>query len=355
MKLTASVILETTFNLKSTALHLSVGSRPMVRVNTNFFPLEGYDILNIEDVQAFLTQTLTKEQKDIFEVSKEVDFSIALGSKSRFRVNAFYQKGYPSVAIRVIPLIVPKLEDLNLPPLLKNLCELKQGLILVVGPTGHGKSTTMASMLQYIAERRAEHVVTIEDPIEYIIPANKSLVEQREMYLDTHSWANALRSILRQDPNIILVGEMRDQETIESVINIAETGHLVFSTLHTNSAAQSVERIINSFSKEKQGFIRNQLADVLEAIVSLRLLPSQSLGMVPAAEVLLNVYAVKNVIREGKTYQIDNIIATGSEFGMCSMERSLSELVAKNLITFDDAMKYSIRPDELRRLVHKVN
>ena len=350
-KVNASVILERCIALKAASLHMSVGNRPTVRINTRLSYISDMDVLTVEDLELFLSQTLTKEQKDLFEVSREVDFSIALGNKARFRVNAFYQKGYPSVALRMIPLIIPHLEDLHLPPILKTISDLKQGFVLCVGPTDHGKSTTLASMLQYISESRPEHIITIEDPIEFIIPSIKSLVEQREMYLDTLSWANALKSILRQDPNIIMIGEMRDQETIEAAMNIAETGHLVFSTLHTNSASQSIERIVSSFPKEKQSYIRSQFADVLEAVISMRLIPSPQMGVCPAVEVLLNNYAVKNLIREGKSYRVDDIILTNAEQGMISLNTSLKVLLEKNLITPDDAFRYSLNPEELRRFI----
>lgn len=351
MKVNASALLERCLSLKASSMHLSVGNRPVVRIHTKLSQITDMDVLTPEDVELFISQTLTKEQKDMFDVSKEMDFSIALGNKARFRVNTYYQKGYPAVSLRLIPMTIPHLEDLHLPPILKNIADLKQGFVLVVGPTDHGKSTTLASMLQYITETRSEHIVTIEDPIEFIIPSNKSLVEQREMYLDTLSWANALRAILRQDPNVIMIGEMRDQETIESAMNIAETGHLVFSTLHTNSASQSIERIVSSFPKEKQAYVRSQFADVLEAIISMRLIPSPQLGVVPAVEVLLNNYAVKNLIREGKSYRVDDIILTSAEQGMISLNTSLKLLYDKQLISADDAFRYSLNPEELRRII----
>lgn len=351
MKMNASALLEKCLGLNASSLHLSVGNQPLVRVNSQLFRLTDWSVLSVEDVELFISQTLSKEQRDAFELSKEMDFSIALGNKARFRVNLYYQKGYPAVSLRVIPMVIPHLEDLHLPPILKKIADLKQGFVLVVGPTNHGKSTTLASMLQYITETRSEHIITIEDPIEFIIPSNKSLVEQREMYLDTLSWSNALKAVLRQDPNVIMIGEMRDPETIEAALNIAETGHLVFSTLHTNSASQTIERIISSFPSEKQAFVRSQFADVLEAIISIRLVPSQKLGVCPAVEILLNNYAVKNLIREGKNYRVDDIILTSSEEGMISLNMSLKNLYEKELISLEDALKFSLSPDELRRMV----
>ncbi len=353
MALNVAQLLEGVLNLNASDLHLSVGLPPIVRVNTVLSQMKDNQPLSVEDIQFFLTKVLTEEQKNILEVNKEVDFSVALGNKARFRVNAFYQKGYPSVALRVIPMIIPRLDSLNLPPILARLTELKQGLILVVGPTGHGKSTTIASMIDVINETRAEHIITVEDPIEYIFTNKKSLVEQREMYLDTHSWDAALRAVLRQDPNIVFIGEMRDTETIQSTLTIAETGHLVFATLHTNSAGQSVDRIISSFPEVKQIQIRQQFAQALEAIVSQRLLSSQTQGAIPAIELLLATDAVRSLIREGKSYQLDNVIATSANFGMMSLESSLALLVEKGDVEADEAMRYATNPELLRKLIKK--
>ena len=351
MKLDASQLLEKTVSMRASDLHLTVGLAPYVRINTQLQPLEGYTPLTEEDIEYFLSQVVDTEQKTILEVNKELDFSIGLGSKSRFRVNAFYQKGYPSVALRAISLTIPSLTDLNLPASLTHLCGMNQGLVLVVGPTGHGKSTTIASMLDYINETRAEHILTIEDPIEYIFTNKKSFIEQREMNLDTHSWESALKSVLRQDPNIVFIGEMRDIETMSAALQISETGHLVFATLHTNSASQTVERIISSFPETAQAQVRLQLAQVLEVIVSQRLLPSSSKGMVPAIELVLASDAVRNLIREGRTHLLDNTISTSSDIGMVTLERSLAVLVAKGWIDVNDGLRYSARPDELRRLL----
>jgi twitching motility protein PilT len=305
----------------------------------------------VEDIEYFLAQVLDEDQKSIFELNKELDFSIALGTKARFRVNAFYQKGYPSVALRLIPILIPTLSSLHLPDILSRVCDLKQGLVLVVGPTGHGKSTTIASMIDRINETRAEHVITIEDPIEYVFSNKQSLIEQREMSIDTHSWESALKSVLRQDPNIVLIGEMRDIETMQAALQVSETGHLVFATLHTSSAAQTIERIINSFSESSRPQIRLQLAQVLEVIVSQRLISSKDFGMVPAVEIMIANDAIRNLIREGKAHMIDNTIATSLEMGMVTMERGLAVLVEKGWIDLAEAVKFANRPDELRRLL----
>ena len=350
-KFKVSELLSKVVEMDASDLHLSVGVSPIVRVNTVLRPLSEIKPLEVEDIEFFLSQVLNQEQKDVLDVNKELDLSVALGKKVRFRVNVFYQKGYPSVALRTIPLEVPTLEELNLPDSLRRLTELEQGLVLVVGPTGHGKSTTIAAMLEQINATRAEHIITIEDPIEYIFSNKKSLVEQREMYLDTHSWDNALKSVLRQDPNVVFIGEMRDPESMEAALTISETGHLVFTTLHTNSASQTIDRIVDSFPEHQQGQIRTQMSQVLEAIVSERLISSPTKGMVPAIELLIANTAISNLIREGKTHQIRNAIATGGDLGMIPLDHSLAKLVNAGDIEFKDALAYSMNKDELRRLV----
>ena len=350
MKLTASQLLEKVLSQNASDLHLSVGANPMIRINRRLSPLDDAPLM-VGDVEYFLSQLMEKEQKDLFEVNRELDFSVSLGNKARFRVNAFYQRGYPSVALRLIPPHPPTLETLNLPKAISSLCELRQGLVMVVGPTGHGKSTTIASMIQRINETRAEHIITVEDPIEYIFTNKLSMIEQREMYLDPHSWEISLKSILRQDPNVVMIGEMRDTETISTALQIAETGHLVFTTLHTNSAAQSVDRIISSYPEEKRAEIRLQFSQVLEVIISQRLLPSGSKGMVPAVELMLASDAIRNLIREGKTHLIDNMIGNSISMGMCPLDRSLATLVNDGLVEVNEALKFSPRPDELRRII----
>lgn len=353
MQINATQLLEKVIDLNASDLHLTVSAPPYVRINTVLKPLEDYAALNTDDVEYILSQILDTKQREILEVTRELDFSIALGQKARFRVNAFFQKGYPSIALRHIPLSIPTFEELHLPDILATLCNIKQGLILVCGPAGHGKSTTIAAMLDRINETRAEHIVTIEDPIEYVFTNKKSLVEQREMYLDSHSWDVALKSILRQDPNVVFIGEMRDADTIKAALQIAETGHVVFTTLHTNSASQTVERVVSSFASEKQTEIRTQLSQVMEVVISERLMPSEQLGVVPAFEILVRTDAVANLIRDGKPQMLDNVINTGSQFGMVSMEKSIAELIKTGLITFEEGIKFSLRPGELKRLVER--
>ena len=284
-------------------------------------------------------------------VNKELDFSFALGDVARFRVNAYFQKGYISAALRLIPSYIKTIEELNLPKICHNFAKLRQGFILVTGPTGHGKSTTIASIINEINQTRPVHILTIEDPIEYVYPPGKGLVSQREMHLDSHSWEVSLRSALREDPDVVLVGEMRDYETIASAITIAETGHLVFATLHTNSASQSIDRVIDVFPENQQAQVRMQLASTIAGIVSMRLLPQIGGGRLPAIEVLLSTGAVRTSIREGKSHLIDNIIQTSGEEGMILMDASLAYLVHAGKVAMDVAKAYSTRPKELDRLV----
>lgn len=353
MKINATQLLEKVVDLDASDLHISVGSKPHVRINTALKPLEEYQEMSVDDVEFLMSQLLDEKQRELLEINKELDFSIALGDKARFRVNVFFQRGYPSMALRYITIEIPTFEELNLPPIIGKVCELKQGLVIVVGPAGQGKSTTIASMIENINKTRAEHIITIEDPIEYVFANKKSLIEQREMFLDSHSWDIALRSVLRQDPNIVFIGEMRDSDTMRSALQIAETGHLVLTTLHTNSAAQTVDRIISSFDSEKQNEVKSQLSQVIEVVISQRLLPSAKSGSIPACEIMIRNDAISNLIREGKPHMIDNMINTGAQYGMVSIEKSIASLVLSGHVSMEDAIKYSTRPAELRRLIEK--
>lgn len=334
-------------------LHLVVGTPPVLRVHGKLFALEGQPALTKQDTESLLMTVLEPEQQGVFLGNKEVDFSYQYGEYGRFRVNAYYQKGGISLAFRLIPNKIRTIEELGLPPVLHDLTKLKQGLVLVTGPTGHGKSTTLASMIDEINRTRAENILTIEDPIEFVYEPVRSIISQRELHTDTYSWDAALRSALREDPDVVLVGEMRDHETIASTITIAETGHLVFATLHTNSASQTVDRMIDVFPAAQQAQIRSQLAMSLQAIVSQRLLPSQSGGRVVALEVLVANSAVRNLIREGKTFQIDTVMETGLEAGMITMDMSLASLVNQGAISMDTAREYSMRPGNLDKAIQR--
>ena len=351
MKINATQLLEKVVDLRASDLHISVGSKPFVRINTALEPIESYPVMSVDDTEYFISQILDTKQRELLDINKELDFSIALGQKARFRVNAYFQKGYPSVSLRHIPLEIPSFEALHLPSIFENFCNLKQGLVMVVGPAGQGKSTTIASMIEKINMGRSEHIITIEDPIEYVFLNKKSLIEQREMFLDTHSWDISLKSVLRQDPNVVFIGEVRDSETVRSALQIAETGHLVFTTLHTNSAAQTVDRMISSFSAEKQNEIKGQLAQVIEVVISQRLIPSDQIGTVPAFEIMIKNDAIENLIRDGKAYMIDNVINTSAQFGMVSIEKSIADLIIAGLVSFEDGIRYCNRPVELKRLI----
>ncbi len=346
--------LEIVVKKEASDLHLIVGSPAMVRVDGMLMPVSPA-ALTPEETESLVFELLSAEQKEILLVNKELDFSFALGDVARFRVNAYFAKGYLSAALRLIPSYIKTIEELSLPRICHNFSKLRQGFILVTGPTGHGKSTTIASIINEINQTIAVLIVTIEDPIEYAYPKAKALVSQREMHLDTHSWDVALRSVLREDPDVVLVGEMRDFETIASAITVAETGHLVFATLHTNSAAQSIDRIIDVFPENQQTQVRMQLASTIAGIISMRLVPAIGGGRLPAVEILLATSAVQTAIREGKTHQIDNIIQTSGQEGMLLIDASLAYLVRAGRISLDSARTYSVRVDELNRMVESNN
>jgi twitching motility protein PilT len=334
-------------------LHITVDEYPIYRVDGVLQIYKAFDVLTDLQVRDIIFGFCSPEQKELLLINKELDFSVSPGGFARFRVNAFFQKGFLAASCRRIPSEVPSMVSLNLPSVLTELCRLPQGLVLVTGPSGHGKSTTLASIIDYINKTRSERIITIEDPIEYIFVDDKSVIQQREMYTDTLSWGVALRSSLRQDPNVLLIGEMRDLETMASAVTIAETGHLVFATLHANSASQAVDRIIDSFPKEQQSQIRVQLSMMLEGVISQRLIPMLSGGRTPACEILLPTPGVRNLIREGKTYQIDNVISTSFDFGMTTLERSLAELVKKGKVSLEEAKKHTTNPADLTRMLSK--
>lgn len=344
-------LLDLTITRNASDLHLSVGFPPTLRIHGELFPVPGETPTTPEQIESLIRPLLSDVQQNIYKQVLELDFSFEFEGKARFRVNLFRQKGYPAAALRLIPYRIPLIEELGFSSVVNKLIELKQGFILVAGPTGHGKSTTLASFINKINQTRAVHIITVEDPIEYVYPPSKSLIEQREMYSDTRSWGNALRSALREDPDVVLIGEMRDLETIASAMTIAETGHLVFATLHTNSAAQSVDRIIDVFPEIQQPQIRLQLAATLEAILSLRLVPTIEPGRTLASEVLFATPAVRNIIREGKSYLIDNTIETSAELGMQPLERSLADLVKRGKISQETALRFALRPELLSKLL----
>ncbi len=345
------ILLEETVKKKASDLHLQVGLPPMLRVDGKLVAVTAAEPLTDEAVEALVFAILDEDQKQILLKDKEFDFSFAFGELGRFRVNAFHERGNMAAALRLIPNEVTTIEQLGLPPIINKFAEFPRGLVLVTGPTGSGKSTTLAAMIHKINYERAEHIVTIEDPIEFTHHSKKSVIVQREVHYDTYSFSAALRSALRQDPDVVLVGEMRDLETIASAITIAETGHLVLATLHTNSAAQSIDRMIDVFPPHQQPQIRAQLSNILMAICAQRLVPAIGGGRVAAAEILVATPAVRNIIREGKSHQLDAVIQTGGEFGMQSMDKTLVDLIHKGQITFDEAKNYAVDIEELNRLM----
>lgn len=332
-------------------LHLSVGSNPLIRVAGSLIPLIKKPVLTQEDTLGFISVMLSDDKLKDFLNTQEVDFSHATKGGARFRGNGFFQRGNISVALRYIPNVIRTFQELNLPPILETFVQRPQGFFLCVGPVGQGKSTTLAAMINLINETRAEHIVTIEDPIEYIFEPKKSLIDQREVRVDTDEFGTALHSAFRQDVDVIMVGEMRDADTIGTAVTAAETGHLVLSTLHTNNAAQTIDRIIDTFPTGQQGQIRLQLSSSLAGIFSQRLIPRISGGLVPAYELLINNTAVANLIREARTHEIQTVIETGLEHGMIDMNRSLVELVQKGEITVENAFAYSLNPKGLERLL----
>jgi len=347
-------LLQQVVDAKASDLHLITGIPPMLRVDGELIAVPVVGVLTPDMISELLKQVLNNEQIERLMANKELDFSLPFSNIGRFRVNAYTQKSSLAAAFRLIPLTIPTPESLGLPPILHSFTTLRQGLILVTGPTGHGKSTTLATMLQEINQTRKTHIVTIEDPIEFLFNPIKSMISQREMGSDTHSWDIALRSVLREDPDVVLVGEMRDYETIAAALTVAETGHLVFATLHTNSAAQTIDRIVDVFPDEQQAQVRLQLSNTIEAVFSQRLIAAVPKGRAVAYEVMLGSTAIKTAIRDGKTHQIESILETSREVGMSTLEMSLADLVKKGKVTLETAQSWSLRPEELMRLVRGI-
>lgn len=346
-------ILQEAIKKNASDVHITVGIPPIFRIKGQLIPQSQYPSLTPQDTVELVFSLLTEENKQRFQERRELDFSVGVKGEGRFRVNAFFQRNSVAAAFRLIPWQIPSFQELSLPSaVLKELASLPRGLILVTGPTGSGKSTTLASMIDYINTNFSKHIITIEDPIEYLHTHKKSIVNQREVGTDTHSFANALRAALREDPDVILVGEMRDLETTSIALTAAETGHLVMATLHTVDAVQSVERIVDQFPAHQQQQIRVQLSGVLQGVISQQLLPTRD-GMrrVPAVEILIATPAVRSLIREAKTPQIYNVIQTGGKLGMQTMDQSLADLVKRNLITEEIALQRAMNKDELIRLL----
>ncbi|PLX19009.1 MAG: type IV pili twitching motility protein PilT [Candidatus Muiribacterium halophilum] len=332
-------------------LHLTVGAPPIIRVDGELIATD-LDILTPMDTRSLVYNMLNADQQKDFEEEKELDMSYSVHGFGRFRVNVYKQRGCIGAAFRVIPSKIPTLEELSLPDKVRDFAKLPKGLVLVTGPTGSGKSTSLAALLDVINKERKCHIITIEDPIEYLHYHKKSIVNQRELGTDTTTFSGALKHVLRQDPDVILIGEMRDLETFESALMLAETGHLVFATLHTTDAAQTINRIIDVFPSYQQQQIRTQLSFVIQAVVAQQLLPLASgKGRIPAIEMLINNSAVQNLIREQKIHQIYTVMQTSQSLGMQTFEQSLASLYSRGLITMESAMNATVYPDELKRML----
>ena len=346
-------LLLTTARQNASDLHIGVGRRPTLRIDGVLIPLQKEPILTPEVAEGLTLSLLTEEQKQIFFRERQLDFSYSFEDKARFRVNVYFQRGFMAAALRLIPAQIKTIEELKLPPILHDFAKLNQGFILVVGPAGHGKSTTLAAVLDEVNHQRTDHIITIEDPIEYLFVQDRAIISQREVGSDIANFQQGLRSILRQDPDVVMIGEMRDPETMATAMTASETGHLVFSTLHTNSASQTIDRIIDSFPAGQQGQVVSQLSATLVGIISERLIPKIDGGRIPACEIMLANPAIRNLIRERKIFQIDLVIETSLQEGMVSLNRSLVNLVKKKEISLESAETYSLNPAELRILLER--
>lgn len=337
----------------ATDLHLCAGTPPRVRIDGKLFAIPGAEPLTVDYLDAVLTGLFTESDADQYLEERQLDFAFTWADTARFRANAFFQLDRPALALRLIPQQIPTPEEIGLPESAAGLLTRPHGLVLMTGPTGSGKSTTLAAMVGWINRNRPVHIITIEDPIEYIHPPQYALVNQREVGEDCVSFAEALKAALREDPDVVLIGEMRDLETIQLALTLAETGHLVFGTLHTNDAAQTVDRVIDVFPADQQDQIRTQFSMALAAVISQRLIPRIGGGRVAAYEMLMSTPAMANIIREGKVRQIRNMIATGQKDGMMVMEQSLAKLIAMGIITYEDAVAASVHPDEIAGLAQR--
>ena len=344
-------LLEECVRRKASDLHIQYGIPPILRIDGALVAIPNTPALDEATIKELIFATMDEGQQKIFLKDKEFDYSFSFGDVARFRVNAFHERGKMAAAFRLIPNAIVPLADLGMPPVVETFSDFPRGLVLVTGPTGSGKSTTLAALIDKINREKSVHILTIEDPIEFTHKSQRSVIVQREVHYDTFSFAAALRSALRQDPDVVLIGEMRDLETIQAAITIAETGHLVFGTLHTNSAAQSIDRIIDVFPAHQQPQVRAQLANMLMAICSQRLVPAVGGGRVCAAEIMIANSAVRALIREGKTFQLDTAIQTGADQGMQTMDRTLAKLVQTGVITYDSAREYAVDINELNRYV----
>ena len=346
-------LLDEVVHRKASDLHLQVGRQPILRIYGDLIPQTDYEPLTDEVIEAIVFAILTEDRKKVLVANREVDFSFEFGDLGRFRVNVFHERGHLSVSMRLIKNEILTVDDLGLPEVVSRFSEYPDGMVLVTGPTGSGKSTSLAAIVDRINVERAERIITVEDPIEFVHKSKKSMIVQREVNQDTLSFANALRSALRQDPDIVLVGELRDLETVSAAITISETGHLGFATLHTNSAAQSIDRMIDVFPAHQQSQIRTQISYSLRAILSQRLIPANAGGRIAATEVLIVTPAVRNSIRESKTHQIESLISSGAQFGMHTLNQQLADYIKHGIVSYENAARVSNSRDELDRLLRE--
>src|SRR3989339_1328303 len=337
----------------ATDLHLSFNRKPILRIDGGLVMLEEYPVLSEQDVKDLSLCLLTKDQQEKFSAQRDIDLAFNYQDKARFRSNIYLQMGKVASAFRYIPSKIRTIEELELPAILHQFAQATQGFFLVVGPSGHGKSTALAAMVDEVNHNRFDHIITIEDPVEYLFEQDKCIIDQREVGIDVLDFRRGLRSVFREDADVIMIGEMRDPETISTAITAAETGHLIFSTLHTNTASQTIDRIIDSFPPHQQGQIKSQLSATLLGVLSRRLIPAVNGGMINAVELLIANSALRNLIREGKTHQIDMVIETSYEEGMISLNRSLSDLVGRGMITYENAAIYSNNPHELKMMLQR--
>lgn len=331
-------------------LHIAVGRHPTLRIDGALTPLVNEEIMTEESAQEFVLSMIDEKRKEQFIQDRESDFSYNFRDRARFRVNIFFQRGFMGAALRLIPAKIRTLEELSMPPILIELLK-QQGFLLVVGPTGHGKSTTLAALVDYINHNRADHIITVEDPVEYLFTSDRSIIDQREIGSDSIDFPHALKSVFRQDVDVAMIGEMRDAETMATAVTAAETGHLIISSLHTNNAAQTIDRIIDTFPGSQQQQIRTQLSSTLIGIISQRLIPRMSGGLIPAVEVLIANSAIRNLVRENRTHEIDLVVETSLDIGMVSLNRSLMDLVRKGEISMENAISYSLNPEELQSIM----
>ena len=344
-------LLEECIKRNASDLHLQVGLPPILRVDGKLLAINNTPVLDAQTLERLVFSTLDEAQQKMLIKDKEFDYSFAFGELGRFRANAFHERGNLAAAFRLIPNKIKTIAELGLPTVIESFSEYPRGLVLVTGPTGSGKSTTLAALVDKINREKAVHIITIEDPIEFTHKSNRSVIVQREVHYDTYSFSAALRSALREDPDVVLLGEMRDLETISSAITIAETGHLVFATLHTNSAAQSIDRMIDVFPAHQQPQVRSQLSNILMAICAQRLVPTIGGGRIAAAEIMVANSAIRALIRDGKTHQIDSMIQTGASQGMQTMDATLAKLVQGGTVTYDDAREFAVSLEDFDRML----